>query len=130
MNARPPLELAQALQPALNAGSILDRCTLHAWVVTVGYRVGGQYQESRQILQATLLDMPDATLLMPEGAEFARADLRTRYRPQYRAYRMWRKARACGKTAEQLVPWIDFDPTAIDDAVDRWARPVGHYCGD
>ena len=55
---------------------------------------------------------------------------RLRYRAQYRAFLMWRKARAADKSPAALVPWVDYDPIAIDETVERWVRPAGRYAGD
>lgn len=137
---------------AAQSADILARCTLYPWIVTVHYvrhewrRDGGRapiFEQRIAVVQGTLADMPDAAAFMPDGAEFHKADVfpaprfddmkpeqRQRYRAQYRAFLMWRKAHAFGKTVEQLQPWTDYDPVLIDESVERWAKPFGRYCGD
>lgn len=148
MNARSPYffdSLAPDLaQTAANAGSILAKCTVYPWLVTVTYRTPeGVTRLDRQVIEALMSEAPDPLAFVPDGCEFMRADVfpatrfddmndagRARYRPEYRAYLMWRKAKALGKAVGELVPWVDVDPVLIDENAERWVKPVGRYCGE
>jgi hypothetical protein len=135
--------MAEAMNPA-NTAAITERCTLWPWVIKLTYlTASGCTETSTTILQSTAADAPQPEALLPHGAELLRsdvfpatrfenmrADVRDRYKPQYRAFVMWRKARAADKSQAEMQPWVDYDPIAIDESVERWARPVGRYCGD
>lgn len=129
---------------AANAGAVLARCTVYPWMVVVTYRdAAGNVAMVRQVVEGLLSEPPCATGYVPEGGELMRADIfpatrfedmndtgRARYRPEYRAFLMWRKAKALGKAVAQMVPWTEYDPILIDETVERWVKPACRYAGD
>jgi hypothetical protein len=136
---------------AARGAQAIERATLWPWIVTVGYSVTTvaddgarvtRYGQRTEVVQSTLAEIPDATALMPEGADFLRADVfpatrfddmsaetREKYRTHYQAFLMWRRAHALGKTVADLVPWVDYDAVFIDESVQRWAFGAQRYCG-
>ena len=144
-----PAPLADALLPALAAGAVIAaKYTIWPWVVTVNYTLrdskGKSYPEQRiVVVMAPMSAAPDALDLMPDGATFLRADVfpatrfedmgpdaRMRYKEQYRAFLMHRKARAFGMEPDQMVPWEHYDPVMIDETVQRWAKQLGYWAVD
>lgn len=144
MNARHPASLAPAFAvehatSAFAASGALARCTLVPWIVTVEWYEGevptGRTVIDVQVLERALIEAPAAEDLVPAGCDFLRADvfpasrfddmnaeLRHRYRRQYAAYLMWRKAKAIGKTVREMVPWVDFDPPHDEMRMLRWVK--------
>lgn len=115
-------------------GTAVDRATLHPWVIeTCWSRVAGCAQRTITVVQAPISAPPEAQDLVPDDAEVLRVDVfpatrfndmragvRERYRDHYRAFLLWRVARAHGKTIEQMLPEAD---ASVSERVDRWARP-------
>jgi hypothetical protein len=145
VNARLPSALAPAFLTVEHATSafpiagILARCTLVPWIVTVewyeGERPTGRTVIDVQVIEGALASAPAAEDLVPEGREFLRADVfpasrfddmhagqRERYRRQYTAYLLWRKAKAIGKTVAEMKPWVDFDPPGDEMRMLNWVR--------
>lgn len=133
MNARLPHTLAEAMRPAIDSASILASITLWPWVITLTYRVALQAETRIHIVQSALANRPAGDDLLPADAELLRCDVfpatrfddmapavRLRYRAQYRAFLLWRKARAFGKA--ELVPGIDYDADEINESVVCWAH--------
>ena len=131
-----------ALAKALELSRALDNATLWPWVITLRYTLNGERQQSVHIVQSTAGNPPDELQFVPDGAENVGADVfpasrfddmdlavRTNYAPQYRAFLMWRAAKAIGKRPEDMRPWVDFDPIGNDERVQSWLRP-GRYLGD
>ena len=131
-----------ALAKALELSRALENATLWPWVITLRYTFDGQRQQSVHIVQSTAGNPPDELQLVPDGAENVGADVfpasrfddmalatRTNYAPQYRAFLMWRAAKAIGRTVADMRPWVDFDPIGNDERVQSWLRP-GRYLGD
>ena len=58
------------------------------------------------------------------------AEVRPRYLAQYRQFFMWREALSRGKDESDMVAFEDYDPVAIDYAVELWARPGSNPLGD
>ncbi len=127
---------------ALKLSRALEHATLWPWVITLRYTLDGQRQESVHIVQSTVGNPPDELQFLPAGAENVAADVfpasrfddmaaavRQNYGRQYRAFLMWRAARAIGKPVADMQPWADFDPIGHDDRVSNWLRP-GRYQGD
>jgi hypothetical protein len=135
--------MADALNPA-NTASTLERATVWPWIIDLCWsRDPGIGRRTLVVVQAPMHAPPVPEELVPLGAILTRADSfpatrfddmtpRTRevYKPQYRAFLMWRKARSADKSPAEMQPWVDYDPCAIDESVERWARPVGRCCGD
>jgi hypothetical protein len=61
-------------------------------------------------------------------------DARGRYKAEYRAYLLWRQAHAAGLIPADMQPWAEgpsgYDPIAMDERVERWARPGVRFTGD
>lgn len=135
------IDLARSLTkvPALVAS-----LTQYPWIIEMTYRLPGQEpQRAIEIRMSTLAEMPHPADILPPEAELLHCDVfvatrfddmpesvRQGYKAHYRAFRMWRKARALGKEVSAMQPHIDYDPIAIDEAVERWATPFGRYAGD
>lgn len=113
----------------------LEKATLWPFVVTVTYRQAGQVSTLRTVVQRAASNPPHGDDVLPADAEFMRADvlpamrfadmavgLRSRYAAEYKAFLMWRKGRAIGKSVDALVPWVEYDPVMIDAEVYRWTR--------
>lgn len=151
------------VESAAKAASIVERCALYPYVCSllVQHRIeyhDGTSQVSfdrtelfRQVLQAPNGQPPIAEDIVAglglTAPLIMRADIvpagrfddmqpaqRQRYKAEYRAYLMWRKAHSVGLTEAQLKPWADgpdgYDPVTFDERVERWAKPVGRYAGD
>lgn len=105
----------------------------HPWVITVDFQNGERRDRVIKVEQVRVGDQPDPWDVLPIGAEalrsdvfpadrFAdmRGDVRERYRAQYRAFLVWRKAWALEKPAHALVIGVDYEPARIDESVERW----------
>lgn len=113
---------------------ILAACTVYPWVVTVRYAVGPQITEEHKVILAPLAEPPEPHDMLPEGAVLHRSEVfpatrfdtmslpsvRARYGAAYKAYRVWRKARAHGMTPAQLLASDLVIPEYWTAAVDRW----------
>jgi hypothetical protein len=127
-----------------NQAQILERATAHPWVVAVGYSfTPGVYQLGINIVERRMSDAPDPLGYLPAGAELNRyevfpaarfddmpASSRYKWKPHYRAYLMWRKAKAIGKQPAELQSWAEYDPVQIDEDVQRWASPGMRFGGE
>jgi hypothetical protein len=128
----------------LSMQSLIERATVYPWIVQFTYsttqRVG---MFGLRVVQAPMHAPPHAENFIPEGAELLREDIfpasrfedmtqgrRERYRSHYRAFLMWRKAHALGKTVEDLSPWVDYDAALIDETVERWVHRGVRFAGD
>ena len=136
---------ASALIDAMRNSVALERNTLHPWVITAQYLGIGLIATQRliKIVQAPLRQRPDAQDHLPVGAIVLTEDsfpaerfagmaleVRPRYRAQYEAFLMWRKAHALGKPRAEMVPHVDYDPVAIEAKVAGWIRPGSNPLGD
>lgn len=145
MNAAVTFEERTALLDGIaHSASILEACTLHPWVVSVGYHFEpGVHHVILQVVERRMDDRPDPLGFLPEGAELSRAEVfpaarfesmpaatRSRWMPHYRAYLLWASAKALGKQPHELQPWIDVDPVFVSETVERWANPGVRYTGD
>lgn len=145
MNAAVTTEERTALLNSIaNQAAILERCTVYPWVVAVGYHITpGVHQLGINITERRMSDAPDPLGYLPTGAELNRyevfpaarfddmpANTRFKWKPHYRAYLMWRKAKAIGKQAAELQSWTDYDPVLIDESVQRWAAPGVRFTGE
>lgn len=129
---------------AASAGDILANCTIYPWVIIVRYVDSqGRLQIVRHIVESSLVNEPIGADLVPDGAlqphvhtfpatffDDMSTEGRIRYRQEYKAFLMWRRAKALGKAVADLAPWADFDPIHIDESVERWVKPVGRCAGD
>lgn len=131
---------------AATAGSaaVIERATLHPWVVSVGYHfTPGVHHVILDVVERRMDDRPDPLGFLPTGAELNRAEVfpaarfddmpaatRERWMPHYRAFLMWRKAKALGKHVAEMTPWVDYDAILVDESVQRWAKPGVRYTGD
>jgi hypothetical protein len=127
-----------------NQAAILEKCTVYPWVVAVGYHfTPGVHHLGLHITERRMSDAPDPLGFLPAGAELNRAEVlpaarlddmpargRERYKPHYRAYLMWRKAKAIGKQPVELQSWADYDPVLIEEDVQRWAAPGVRFGGE
>lgn len=113
----------------------IDRATLWPFVITLRYRgADGQATLLREVVERPAGVAPLGMDLLPADAlELFRADVlpasrfddmtphvRGLYAAEYRAYLMWRKAKALGKAVAELKPWTDYDPISDDGRVHRW----------
>jgi hypothetical protein len=136
--------LAAMALSAVQSAQAIDRATLWPFVVTVEYiKADGAREQRAHIVQRAMHDAPDGFDLVPADAELLRVDAfpatrfdemsaatRDRYRAEYKAFLMWRRAHAMGKAVADLVPWVDYDAVHMDESVLRWAFGPGRYCGD
>ena len=136
---------AFALTTAMQAGVALDRATDVPWVVTLEF-THPAYEGTHRLInlvQAPLSKRPEASDHMPAGSTLLREDtfpaerfeqmareVRPRYFAQYRQFFLWREAHSRGKDAADMVAFEDYDPVAIDYAVERWVRPGSNPLGD
>ena len=131
-----------ALAAALNLSRALEDITKVAWVLRLTYTYQGGQVTSTHIVESAVRQPPSELEYMPAGAEQVTADVvpasrfddmplasRPRYAPQYRAFLLWRAAKAIGKKPEDMRPWVDYDPVGKDDRVQSWLRP-GRHLGD
>ena len=122
----------------------IKNATLYPYAVRVTYQLPADaaVREACAILEAFGDERPDATALVPDGAELLsatvmpledlvtmRQEQRASHVGEYRAYRMWLVSRRVNKPIDQLRGWVDYDVIVEDDAVHNWLRP-GRYCGD
>jgi len=131
-----------ALAKALELSRTLENITKVAWVLRLTYTYQGGQVTSTHIVESAVRQPPNELEFLPAGAEQVTADVfpasrfddlplptRARYAPQYRAWLIWRAAKAIGKKPEDMRPWVDYDPVGKDDRVQSWLRP-GRYIGD
>jgi len=131
-----------ALAAALSAAKTLQHATLWPWVITLRFTLDGAQMTSTHIVQSTVGNPPDELQFLPAGAEDVFADVfpasrfddmplevRPRYASQYRAFLMWRAAKAIGRPVADMRPWVDFDPIGKHERVESWLRP-GRKLGD
>ncbi len=115
------------------AGAI-ERATVHPWIVEACWsRVENCAQRTIVVVQAPLSEHPEAEDHIPAGARFLRGDVfpamrfedfgpaqRERYRDHYRAFLLWRVARAHGKTVDEILPQAE---GSVRERVERWVKP-------
>ena len=131
-----------ALAAALTISRTLENVTLWPWVLRLTYTYQGGQVTSTHIVESAVRQPPNELEYLPAGAEQVTADVfpasrfddmpvasRPRYAPQYRAFLLWRAAKAIGKRPEDMRPWVDYDPCGKDDRVQSWLRP-GRFLGD
>lgn len=131
-----------ALAAALTLSRTLENATLWPWVLKLTYTLHGGQVTSTHIVESAVRQPPNELEYLPAGAEQVTADVfpasrfddmplptRARYAPQYRAFLLWRKAKAMGRSVNDMRPWSDFDPVAHDERVTRWIRPTA-FAGD
>ena len=131
-----------ALAAALNLSRALENITKVAWVLRLTYTYQGSQVTSTHIVESAVRQPPNELEFLPAGAEQVTADVfpasrfddlplptRARYAPQYRAWLIWRAAKAIGKRPEDMRAWVDYSPSGKDDRVQSWLRP-GRYIGD
>ena len=118
------------------------QAALAVWVLRLTYTYQGGQVTSTHIVESAVRQPPNELEYLPAGAEQVTADVfpasrfddmpvasRPRYAPQYRAFLLWRAAKAIGKRPEDMRPWVDYDPCGKDDRVQSWLRP-GRFLGD
>jgi len=131
-----------ALAAALNLSRTLENATLWPWVLKLTYTLAGGQVTSTHIVESAVRQPPNELEYLPAGAEQVTADVfpasrfddmplevRPRYAPQYRAFLLWRAAKAIGKKPEDMRPWVDYDVVHLDDRVTRWTR-ADCFAGD
>jgi len=131
-----------ALAKALELSRSLENVTLWPWVLKLTYTLAGGQVTSTHIVESAVRQPPNELEYLPAGAEQVTADVfpasgfddmplasRPRYAPQYRAFLLWRAAKAIGKKPEDMRPWVDYHPVGKDDRVQSWLRP-GRFLGD
>lgn len=133
--ASPPLLTGDgAGAPHYNSQAILDRCTLVPWIVDVVWsRTAGIGMRTLVVVAAAQSQQPDAHDHIPPGAMVLRGDvfpashfdgmtprLREVYSPHYRAYLLWRRARAEGKTPTEFEASPAYDEAAFAERVALW----------
>lgn len=131
-----------ALAAALTLSRTLENATLWPWVLRLTYTYQGGQVTSTHIVESAVRQPPNELDYLPAGAEAVTADVfpasrfddmpvasRPRYAPQYRAFLLWRAAKAIGKRPEDMRAWVDYDPVGKDDRVQSWLRP-GRFLGD
>lgn len=131
-----------ALAKALELSRTLENATLWPWVLKLTYTLHGGQVTSTHIVESVIAQPPNELEFLPDGAEAVTADVfpasrfddmplptRARYAPQYRAFLLWRAAKAIGKQVADMRPWVDYDPVGKDERVQSWLRP-GRRLGD
>lgn len=131
-----------ALAAALTLSRTLENATLWPWVLKLTYTLAGGQVTSTHIVESSVRQPPNELEYLPAGAEAVTADVfpasrfddmplptRARYAPQYRAFLLWRAAKAIGKRPEDMRAWVDYCPVGKDDRVQSWLRP-GRFIGD
>lgn len=138
------MDIADLAHLATDSAATLARCTVYPWIVELVSVVPGHAATRHiHVHYAPLHRPPVPEDLLPEGAEFVRADVfpatrfddmaihnRDRYRAHYRAALTARRARAYGITVEQLQRSEHHDPVLVDGQVERWLRPNNRFTGD
>lgn len=135
------------MSPAVDKSRAVEHYThqaaLAVWVLRLTYTLHGGQVTSTHIVESAVRQPPNELEYLPAGAEAVTADVfpasrfddmrdqstRARYAPQYRAWLIWRAAKAIGKKPEDMRAWVDFDPCGKDDRVQSWLRP-GRFLGD
>ena len=123
---------------AATAGSaaVIERATLHPWIVHVGYDFdGGEPQSILAVVERRMDDQPDPLGHLPTDSnlrwykvfpastfETMAHSARPNYVAHYRAFLMWRKAKAIGKHVADMTPWVDYDPIDVHENQQRWAH--------
>ena len=139
---------AQVFDPfllnVLGMPQAIKNATLYPYSVRVRYQLPADaaIREVCAIVETTGDDRPDATALVPDGADLLSAtvmrlddlvSMRQEQRPahvgEYRAYRMWLVSRRVKKPVSELQAWVDYHAAFEDEAVQEWLRP-GRYHGD
>lgn len=139
---------AQVFDPfllnVLGIPQAIKNATLYPYSVRVKYQLPADaaVREACAIVETMGDDRPDATALVPDGADLLsatvmrlddlvsmRQEQRYAHAGEYRAYRMWLVSRRVRKPASELRGFVDYDPIVEDDAVQNWLRP-GRYQGD
>ena len=125
--------------------TVIDRAASLPYVITIRAPDADNawHCVAMQVVESAPGAIPDPLQLVPPGVDEFSVDMlpasrfegmpvaiRQRYATQYRAYLMWRKARAIGKALKDMKPWVDHDPIDDDERVQRWLKPIGRYCGD
>ncbi len=132
--AAPLLTSDAADAPVYGPQSILDRCTLVPWIVDVVWsRTAGVGQRTITVVAAPAAQRPDAHDHVSQGAMLLRADvfpashfedmtprLRELYSAHYRAYLLWRRARAEGKTVADFEASPAYDESSFAERVALW----------
>ena len=123
---------------------VIRNATVYPYSVRVRYQLPADaaVREACAVMEAMGDDRPDATALVPDGADLLsatvmplddlvsmRQERRYSHVGEYRAYRMWLVSRRVRKPASELRGFVDYDPIVEDDAVQNWLRP-GRYHGD
>lgn len=139
---------AQVFDPfllnVLGMPQAIKNATLYPYSVRVRYQLPADaaVREACAVMEAMGDDRPDATALVPDGADLLsatvmplddlvsmRQEQRASHVGEYRAYRMWLVSRRVKKPSSELRGFVDYDPIVEDDAVQNWLRP-GRYHGD
>lgn len=131
-----------AVDKARAVAHYTEQAALAVWVLRLTYTLKGGQVTSTHIIESGVRQPPNELEYLPAGAEQVTADVfpasrfddmpvasRPRYAPQYRAFLLWRAAKAIGKRPEDMRPWVDYDPCGKDDRVQSWLRP-GRFLGD
>jgi predicted choloylglycine hydrolase len=128
-----------AFKAVVGANRVFTSEVQWVWIVEAKFRKvdDDTIASAIYVAEAPLDQRPDADSLIPEGAELMRdvsfpasqfVDMtqagRDRHRPHYRAYLTFVVAKARGKTVEQLVRGVDYEPDSVDDQVVAWSRVI------
>lgn len=133
---------AAIAQQALATPAILANAQVIVWVIELTYLLDDVEQRVIVVERAPLAARPDPDSLLPERAELLRVesmpadrlrelpmDQRYRYRRHYMALLRWNKAQDLGMREEDMVPHEHYDPVALSEWTESWARPR-RYMGD
>ena len=134
--------MSQAVDKSRAVAHYTYQAALAVWVLRLTYTLKGGQVTSTHIIESGVCVPPNELDYLPDDAEAVTADVfpasrfetmplptRARYAPQYRAWLIWRAAKAIGKKPEDMRAWVDYDPVGKDERVQSWLRP-GRYIGD
>lgn len=134
------MQTTEMAAQALAAPSIIANATVVVWVVGITFMVDDVEQHVFVVERSPLAARPDALELIPDEAEFLRADSlpaehlrempleqRYEYRKHFTAYRMWCRAQDLGMTVEGMKPHEHYDPIQLSEDLLRWLRPFNRY---
>lgn len=130
----PLLTADGANAPLFDPAAILDRCTLVPWIVDVVWsRTAGVGQRTIAVVAAPTHQRPDGHDHIPASAMLLRADvfpashfedmtprLREVYSAHYRAYLLWRRARAEAKTPAEFEASPAYDEASFTERLALW----------
>lgn len=122
----------------------LAQLTAWPWVVELVYlKPDGTHERNIVVAESPLAQHPDSDALVPDDCELLRSvaipgsrfndmagHVRQSHKAHYRALLFWKLAKARGVSVKDLQASNDYDPIALDEGVERWAKPGCRFAGD